>query len=54
MGGQFDQICQIFEPIWANFICHWANFQCCKWPNNEQMNGTRIVELQVAWAKTPN
>ena len=22
-----------FEPTSANFLCHWTNFHCCKWPN---------------------
>ena len=29
-------IWQNFELILANFICYWANFNCCKWPNTEQ------------------
>ena len=25
-----------FWLILANFICYWADFNCCKWPNIEQ------------------
>ena len=21
------------EPSLANFVCYWANYNCCKWPN---------------------
>ena len=31
-------IWQNFELILANFVCHWANFNCCKWPNIDQNN----------------
>ena len=24
-------------PTWANLLCFWANFQCCKWVNNLAM-----------------
>ena len=26
-----------FEHTLANFLCNWANFQCCKWPNIEKV-----------------
>ena len=26
-----------FEPILGYFLCCWANYLCCKWPNIEQI-----------------
>ena len=30
-------IWQNFVLASANFFCHWANFNCCKWPNNNKI-----------------
>ena len=30
-------IWQKFDPTWANLLCYWAIFHCCKCPNIEQI-----------------
>ena len=33
----YERIWQHFEPLLANFLCFWANANCCKWPNIEHL-----------------
>ena len=30
-------IWQFFKPTFAELLCCWANFYCCKWPNVEEL-----------------
>ena len=55
----FPSLCQYFEGIFSiwqnyettslNFVCHWANFNCCKWTNIAKKSSHLVTLNWLGW-----